>query len=184
MVGKEYVTAVFGGGCFWCTEAVFSELKGVLSVGPGYAGGHTVDPTYRQVCGDDTGPAEVVKVEFDSSQITYDRLLEVFFATHDPTTLNRQGADRGTHYRSMVLYTSDDQKEQVKAFIRKLDSSGSKGAPIVTEVAKLEGFYEAEDDHKQFYLNNPDMMYGQMVISPKVEKVRGQFAEDIRLLAD
>ena len=184
MVGKKDEIAVFGGGCFWCTEAVFSELKGVESVVPGYAGGHVVNPTYRQICGDDTGHAEVVKIEFDSSQITYIRLLEVFFATHDPTTLNRQGADRGTHYRSIILCTSEDQKEQAETFIRELDGSGSKGGRIVTEVVQLERFYEAEDDHKQFYINNPALMYCQMVISPKVEKVRGVFAQDIRLLAD
>jgi len=180
MLGNKDETAVFGGGCFWCTEAFFSELKGVVSVGPGYAGGHTANPTYREVCGDDTGHAEVVKIEFDSNQITFDRLLEVFFATHDPTTLNRQGADRGTHYRSMILYTSDHQKDRAEAFIRELDKSGAKGGPVVTEVVKLDGFYEAEDDHKQFYLNNPDMMYCQMVISPKVEKFRGQFGKDLR----
>ena len=172
--------AVFGGGCFWCTEAVFSELKGVVSVDSGYAGGHTENPTYRQVCSDDTGHAEVVKILFHPDQITYDRLLEVFFATHDPTTLNRQGADRGTHYRSMVLYTGDDQKERAEAFIKELDSSGTKGDPIVTEVVQLERFYEAEADHKQFYINNPEAMYCQIVIRPKVEKVRGAFAEHIR----
>ena len=172
--------AVFGGGCFWCTEAVFSELKGVDSVISGYAGGHTENPTYHQVCSEDTGHAEVVKIQFDPDQITYNRLLEVFFATHDPTTLNRQGADRGTHYRSIILYTGDDQKEQAEVFIRELDSSGSKGGPIVTEVVRLEGFYEADDDHKQFYMNNPASMYCQIVIRPKVEKVRGEFAEQIR----
>ncbi len=180
---KEEVT-VFGGGCFWCTEAVFSELKGVGSVIPGYAGGHTENPTYRQVCTGNTGHAEVAKVQFDRDQITFNRLLEVFFATHDPTTLNRQGADRGTHYRSIILYTGDDQKDQAEAFIRELDSSGSKGGPIVTEVVRLERFYEADADHIQFYMNNPAMMYCQIVIRPKVEKVRGQFAEHIRLPAD
>jgi len=184
MVKKTEEFTVFGGGCFWCTEAVFSELKGVVSVVPGYAGGHTENPTYRQVCGDNTGHAEVIKIQFDPNQVNYHRLLEVFFATHDPTTLNRQGADTGTHYRSIILCTDDDQKEQAEAFIRELDSYGSKGAPIVTEVVKLERFYEAEDDHKEFYLNNPDSMYCQIVIRPKVEKVRGEFAEHIRLPAD
>lgn len=172
--------AVFGGGCFWCTEAVFSELKGVGSVISGYAGGHTENPTYHQVCSDDTGHAEVIEIQFDPNQITYKRLLEVFFATHDPTTLNRQGTDRGTHYRSIILYTEDDQKEQAEVYIRELDSSGSKGGPIVTEIVELENFYEADADHKQFYINNPDAMYCQIVIRPKVEKVRGEFAEYIR----
>ena len=179
-VEKKDEIAVFGGGCFWCTEAVFSQLKGVLSVVSGYAGGHVENPTYRQVCSDNTGHAEVVKIQFDPDQITYNRLLEVFFATHDPTTLNRQGADRGTLYRSTILYTGDDQKEQAEAFIRELDSSGSKRDPIVTEVVQLERFYEAEADHKQFYINNPAAMYCQIVIRPKVEKVRGEFAEHIR----
>ncbi len=181
---KKDEIAVFGGGCFWCTEAVFAELKGVSSVVPGYAGGHVENPTYRQVCGDDTGHAEAIKIEFDPDQITYDRLLEVFFATHDPTTLNRQGADRGTHYRSIILYTSDEQKEQAEAFIRNLDSSGSKSGPIVTEVVRLERFYQAEADHQQFYMNNPAAMYCQIVIRPKVEKVQREFAEHLRLPAD
>ena len=172
--------AVFAGGCFWCTEAVFSQLKGVLMVVPGYAGGHTENPTYREVCTDGTGHSEAVRIQFDSDQIPYQRLLEVFFETHDPTTLNRQGADRGTHYRSMVLYAGDAQKEQAEAYIKELDSSGSLRDPIVTEVVPLEAFYEAEEDHKQFYLNNPDMMYCQIVIRPKVAKVRGEFAELLR----
>ncbi|MDA0733460.1 MAG: peptide-methionine (S)-S-oxide reductase MsrA [Chloroflexi bacterium] len=176
---KEEI-AVFGGGCFWCTEAVFSELKGVQAVNPGYAGGHTENPTYRQVCAEHTGHAEVIEIRFDPDQITYNRLLEVFFATHDPTTLNRQGADRGTSYRSIILYTNEDQKKQAEAIIKELDSSGSKGSAIVTEVAKLERFYMAEDDHKQYYLNNPAAMYCQVVIRPKVDKVRGEFASDLR----
>ncbi|HEU0022278.1 MAG TPA: peptide-methionine (S)-S-oxide reductase MsrA [Dehalococcoidia bacterium] len=171
--------AVFGGGCFWCTEAVFAELKGVLAVNPGYAGGHTENPTYRQVCRENTGHAEVIKVQFDPDQITYNRLLEVFFATHDPTTLNRQGADIGTSYRSIILYTTDDQKKRARAFIRELDGSGSKGSPIVTEVARLERFYEAEADHKQYYRNNPAAMYCQIVIRPKVEKARKEFADQV-----
>ena len=177
---KKDEVVVFGGGCFWCTEAVFLELKGVASVMPGYAGGHTENPTYRQVCSGNTGHAEVVEVQFDPNQVTFDRLLEVFFATHDPTTLNRQGADRGTHYRSIVLYTNDDQKEKAEAFIKKFDSSGAKGDPIVTQVVQLERFYEAEADHIQFYRNNPAQMYCQIVIRPKVEKVRGEFAENLR----
>ena len=184
MVETKDEIAVFGGGCFWCTEAVFSELSGVVSVMPGYAGGHTENPTYRDVCTDRTGHAESTRIEFDPGQITYNRLLEVFFATHDPTTLNRQGADVGTHYRSIILYTSDDQKEQAEAFIKELDNSGSVGDPVVTEVVRLENFYPAEADHRQFYLNNPGSMYCQAVIRPKVEKVRQEFAEHLRLPAD
>ena len=179
IVENKAEIAVFGGGCFWCTEAVFSELKGVLAVDPGYAGGRTQNPTYRQVCSESTGHAEVIQVQYNPDQITYNRLLEVFFATHDPTTLNRQGADVGASYRSIILYTNDAQKDQAKAFIRELDSRGSKGNPIVTEVAKLERFYEAEADHKQFYMYNPAAMYCQVVISPKVEKVRAEFADQV-----
>ena len=180
MVEKMDEITVFGGGCFWCTEAVFSQLKGVLMVVPGYAGGHTENPTYREVCTDSTGHSEAVRIQFDSDQIPYQRLLEVFFETHDPTTLNQQGADRGTHYRSMVLYAGDAQKEQAEAYIKELGSSGSLRNPIVTEVVPLEAFYEAEEDHKDFYKNNPDAMYCQIVIRPKVAKVRGEFAELLR----
>ena len=180
MAENNHEAAVFAGGCFWCTEAVFSQLKGVLMVVPGYAGGHTENPTYRQVCADNTGHAEAVKIQFDPDQISYQRLLDVFFETHDPTTLNRQGADSGTHYRSMVLYAGDAQKEQAEAYIKELDSSGSLPGPIVTEVVPLEAFYEAEEDHKDFYKNNPDAMYCQIVIRPKVAKVRGEFAELLR----
>ena len=172
--------AVFGGGCFWCTEAVYAELKGVVSVEPGYAGGQTKNPTYAQVCRDDTGHAEVIKIEFDPNLITYNQLLAVFFASHDPTTLNRQGADRGTHYRSVILYTGADQKDQAEAFIRELEGSGSHSRPVVTELVELGQFYEAEAEHKQFYTNNPEAMYCQIVISPKVKKVREEFAEHIR----
>ena len=174
--------AVFGGGCFWCTEAVFRELKGVVSVAPGYAGGHTENPTYRQVCGETTGHAEVIRIEFDPTQISYGQLLEVFFGTHDPTTLNRQGADIGTSYRSIILYINDEQREQAANFIRKLDASGTKGDPVVTELVQLKEFYEAEDEHKQYYRANSSNMYCQIVIRPKVEKVREEFSEHISLV--
>ena len=177
---NEDEVAVFGGGCFWCTEAVFAELKGVTSVVPGYAGGHTDNPTYRQVCSDSTGHAEVSRVQFDPSQITFYDLLSVFFATHDPTTLNRQGADRGTHYRSIILYADDEQREQAETFVQKLEESGSLGSPIVTEIVPLERFYEAEAEHKQFYKENPDSMYCQIVIRPKVAKVREKFTQQLR----
>lgn len=177
---KQDDIAVFGGGCFWCTEAVFAQLKGVTSVTPGYSGGHTENPTYNQVCGDRTGHAEAIRIQFEPDQITYNELLDVFFTTHDPTTLNRQGADQGTHYRSLILYTNDDQKFQAEKFIRELDESGSKGGPIVTELAQFETFYEAEAEHRQFYADNPGSMYCRIVISPKVEKVRDEFAGLLR----
>ncbi len=172
--------AVFGGGCFWCTEAVFTEIKGVTSVVSGYSGGHAENPTYYQVCAEKTGHAEVVQVEFDPSQITFSELLEVFFATHDPTTLNRQGADEGARYRSVILYTSDAQRDQASEFITELDGSGDLPGPVVTEIAKFEKFFEAEAEHKQFYLNNQSSMYCQIVISPKVAKVRQKFAKSLR----
>ena len=172
--------AVFGGGCFWCTEAVFAQLEGVVSVVPGYAGGHTENPTYYQVCDETTGHAEVSKLQFDPNQITYKDLLDVFFATHDPTTLNQQGADKGARYRSVILYANDEQKEQAEVYVKELGASGDYGRPIVTELTQLEKFYEAEPEHKEFYLRNAASMYCQLVISPKVEKVREKFAAQTR----
>jgi len=172
--------AVFGGGCFWCTEAVFTEIKGVTSVDSGYSGGHKENPTYYEVCGEKTGHAEVVQIGFDPGQTTFSELLEVFFATHDPTTLNRQGADQGTRYRSVILYTSDAQKEQAEEFIKALDASGTEPGPVVTEIAQFEKFFPAEAEHMQFYENNPGSMYCQVVIGPKVAKVRQKFAKSLR----
>jgi peptide-methionine (S)-S-oxide reductase len=172
--------AVFGGGCFWCTEAVFTEIKGVTSVDSGYSGGHKENPTYYEVCGEKTGHAEVVQIGFDPGQTTFSKLLEVFFATHDPTTLNRQGADQGTRYRSVILYTSDAQKEQAEEFIKALDASGTEPGPVVTEIAQFEKFFPAEAEHMQFYENNPGSMYCQVVIGPKVAKVRQKFAKSLR----
>ena len=172
--------AVFGGGCFWCVEAVFMEIKGVNSVASGYSGGHVENPSYYEVCGEQTGHAEVVRLEFDSSQISFKEMLEVFFASHDATTLNYQGADKGTRYRSVVLYTSEEQRDQTAAFIKELDASGTQPGPVVTQIAEFERFYEAEEEHRQFYLNNPGSMYCQVVISPKVAKVRQKFAKSLR----
>ena len=172
--------AVFGGGCFWCVEAVFMEIKGVNSVASGYSGGHVENPSYYEVCGEQTGHAEVVRLEFDPGQITFKEMLEVFFASHDPTTLNYQGADKGTRYRSVVLYTSEEQRDQTVEFIRDLDASGTQPGPVVTQIAEFERFYEAEEEHRQFYLNNPGSMYCQIVISPKVAKVRQKFAKSLR----
>ena len=172
--------AVFGGGCFWCTEAVFTEIKGVTSVVSGYSGGHVENPSYHEVCRETTGHAEVVQIEFNPSQITFSEMLEVFFATHDPTTLNRQGADMGARYRSVVLYASESQKDQTEAYIKELDDSGDMPGSVVTEIAQFEKFFEAEPEHMQFYANNPGSMYCQMVISPKVAKVRQKFAKSLR----
>ena len=172
--------AVFGGGCFWCVEAVFMEIKGVNSVASGYSGGHVENPSYYEVCGEQTGHAEVVRLEFDSSQIPFKEMLEVFFASHDPTTLNYQGADKGTRYRSVVLYTSEEQRDQTAAVLKEIDASGTQPGPVVTQIAEFERFYEAEEEHRQFYLNNPGSMYCQVVISPKVAKVRQKFAKSLR----
>ena len=180
MMGNKAEVAVFGGGCFWCTEAVFCELTGVVSVVPGYAGGHTENPTYKQVCSGKTGHAEVIEIQFDPSQINYDQLLEVFFATHDPTTLNRQGADKGTHYRSVILYTDENQRDQAEAFVTGLNESGSLSRPVVTELAQLENFYQAEAEHHRYYMENSGNMYCQIVIYPKVRKVRDEFAKHLR----
>lgn len=164
--------AVFGGGCFWCMEAVYAELKGVAGVMPGYAGGTAPNPTYEAVSTGITGHAEVARVTFDPAVISYDDLLTVFFATHDPTTLNRQGDDVGPQYRSIILYTNDAQRKKAKAFIAKLNESGSR---VVTEVKKLEMFYEAEDYHRRYYEKNKNKPYCESVISPKLALVKDRF---------
>jgi peptide-methionine (S)-S-oxide reductase len=169
--------AVFGGGCFWCTEAVFKMLKGVISVTPGYAGGTKPNPTCDEVCSGETGHAEVTRIEYDSTQVSFRTLMTVFFATHDPTTLNRQGNDVGTQYRSIVLYTTPKQKEEAEAFIREIDESTKEGSPVVTEVKPLTEFYEAENYHHDYFAHHPEAAYCQLVISPKVEKVQKEFAE-------
>jgi peptide-methionine (S)-S-oxide reductase len=167
---KEII--VFGGGCFWCTEAVFESLKGVTSVLPGYAGGTSLNPSYYSIHDGKSGHAEVIKVEFDPAVVNFRDLLTVFFATHDPTTLNRQGADAGTEYRSLVLYTTEAQKTETEKFIAELNQSGPK---VVTEVKPLDKFYPAEESHRQFYKNNTDSPYCQVVINPKMEKLKARF---------
>jgi peptide-methionine (S)-S-oxide reductase len=168
-------TAVFGGGCFWCTEAVFGQLKGVVSVMPGYAGGTLANPTYEQVCTGNTGHAEVTRVEYNPAEISFNDLLTVFFATHDPTSLNRQGADVGTEYRSVIFYTTDDQKRDAEALIEQLNSSDPAGKRIVTEVVPLKAFYPAEKYHQEYYRNNSLAPYCQIVIDPKLRKLHRQF---------
>jgi peptide-methionine (S)-S-oxide reductase len=169
--------AVFGGGCFWCTEAVFDELRGVRSVVSGYAGGSVQNPTYEQVCGGRTGHAEVIRIEYDPTQITFKDLLTVFFATHDPTTLNRQGNDVGTQYRSTVLYANEAQKRQAEAFIKELNDSKAFSNPVVTTVEPLDEFYIAEGYHQKYYANNPYQPYCQYMIPPKLNKLHKQFRE-------
>ena len=172
--------AVFGGGCFWCTEAVFEQLNGVTSVLPGFAGGTVENPSYRQVCTGRTGHAEVVRVEYDPARVAYRDLLTVFFATHDPTSLNRQGADVGTEYRSVIFYTTDEQKRQAAAFIAELNASDTRGNPIVTEVSPLKAFYEAEDYHREYFRNNAALPYCQFVIAPKLTKLHKNFSEMLK----
>jgi len=166
---------VFGGGCFWCTEAIFKMLKGVESVTPGYTGGSVANPTYEQVCSGETGHAEAVLITYDPSLVKFEDLLTVFFGTHDPTTPNRQGSDVGTQYRSSIFYSTPDQKELAENFIKELNSREG-GAPIITEVSALTTFYSAEDYHKDYFSNHAYAPYCQVVINPKLEKVQEKFA--------
>jgi peptide-methionine (S)-S-oxide reductase len=177
---QETKIAVFGGGCFWCTEAVFDELEGVVSVLPGYAGGPVRNPTYEQVCSGITGHAEVIRIEFRPSQTSFDDLLTVFFATHDPTTLNRQGNDVGTQYRSVILYADEEQKRQAESRIKELNDTADYGRPVVTTVEPLTEFYPAEDYHHKFYSRNPFQPYCQLTIPPKLAKLHKQFTNLLR----
>ncbi|MBI5153283.1 MAG: peptide-methionine (S)-S-oxide reductase MsrA [Parcubacteria group bacterium] len=170
-------SAVFGGGCFWCTEAVFSELRGVISVESGYAGGGIENPDYRAVSSGVTGHAEVIKVEYNPEEISYRDLLEVFFSSHDPTTMNRQGNDVGEEYRSVIFYTSDEQKEAAEAYVKEFIETKTYSAPIVTQIFPLDTFYKAEEYHQDYYQNNKEAPYCQIVINPKLEKLRKQHAK-------
>lgn len=174
--GKNDI-AVFGGGCFWCTEAVFDELRGVHSVVSGYAGGTAKNPTYEQVCSGSTGHAEVIKIEFDPNEISFRDLMTVFFATHDPTTLNRQGNDSGTQYRSAIFYADEEQRHQGAAFIKELDEAKTFRNAIVTALEPLTEFYPAEDYHQKFYANNPYQPYCQYTIPAKLSKLHKQFSQ-------
>ncbi|MHC2068582.1 peptide-methionine (S)-S-oxide reductase MsrA [Bremerella sp. T1] len=173
-------TATFGGGCFWCTEAVFLELRGVNHVESGYAGGHVANPTYEQVCTKTTGHAEVIQISFDPAQISYEDLLEIFFQTHDPTTKDQQGNDVGPQYRSAVFYHDDQQKAAAESFIAKLNESGAFPAPIVTEVTEINNYYPAENYHQDYLANNPGNPYCAMVVRPKVDKFRKQFGDKLK----
>lgn len=170
-------TAVFANGCFWCTEAVFKSLKGVISVAPGYTGGSTDKPTYDQVLTGTTGHAEAIKIVFDPAKISFDDLLVVFFNTHDPTTLNRQGNDVGTQYRSAIFFGNEEQKAKAEALIQELNQKHAYDKAIVTEVKPLQKFYEAEDYHHDYYDKHGADPYCQIVIAPKLEKFQKRFAE-------
>lgn len=173
--------ATFGTGCFWCTEAVFQELKGVAEVIPGYSGGKIKNPAYREVCSGTTGHAEVLRIRFDPEVITFAQLLEVFFKTHDPTTLNRQGGDVGEQYRSVIFFHDAEQERLALAAKQAADESGVWSDPIVTAVEPLTNFYPAEPEHREYYLRNPDQPYCRAVIAPKMEKFHAEFS---RLIAD
>ncbi len=177
---KHLDTIVFGAGCFWCVEAVFQQLNGVIQVTPGYCGGFSKDPTYKEVCNGTTGHAEVAKIVFDSSLISLPKLVEVFFMTHDPTTLNRQGNDVGTQYRSCVFCLNQDQFKVVSSIKDKLNESQIWTEPIVTEIALLEEFYEAENYHHNYYNNNKNQGYCQYVIQPKLEKFKKVFSDELK----
>jgi peptide-methionine (S)-S-oxide reductase len=172
--------ATLGGGCFWCLEPIFKDLRGVISVESGYAGGRRPNPTYEQVCTGTTGHAEVTQVTFDPRQISFRDLLRVFFTIHDPTTLNRQGADVGTQYRSVILYHSPAQKEAAEEVIRSLEADGTWQDRIVTQVVPFETFYRAEDYHQDYFVNNSRQPYCNVVIAPKVAKFRKQYMEMLK----
>ena len=176
--GREVAT--LGGGCFWCTEAVFDELKVVESVESGYSGGGIANPTYQQVCSGTTGHAEVIQVTFDPQVISFKEILEVFFTVHDPTTLNRQGADVGTQYRSVIFYHDEEQRRVAEEVIKKLDAEKLWDGPIVTEVAPFEAFYEAEDYHQEYFRLNGSQPYCRMVVAPKVAKFRQHYREKLK----
>lgn len=175
MPTETHETATLGGGCFWCLEAVYQEVPGVHEVVSGYAGGHVEDPTYQQVCSGTTGHAEVVQVQFDPEVVSYRRILEIFFTIHDPTQLDRQGADRGTQYRSIVLYHSDEQRSVAEEVMRELTEEGVFEDPIVTRVEALDVFYPAEAYHQNYYRTNPTQGYCQVVVNPKLAKYRARF---------
>lgn len=172
--------ATFGSGCFWCTEAVFQRLKGVTEVNSGYSGGESDNPTYNEVCSGTTGHAEVVQITYDDEQISFPDLLEVFWKTHDPTTLNRQGNDVGTQYRSAIFYHNDEQRQQAAAYKEQLNESGAWRDPIVTEIAPFNKFYPAENYHDDYFNRNGSQPYCSFVVAPKVQKFQEQFSDKLK----
>jgi peptide-methionine (S)-S-oxide reductase len=176
----QTATATFGAGCFWCTEAVYLELKGVVKVMPGYSGGKTKNPTYKEVCTGLTGHAEVIQIEYNPAVVDFETLLAVFWKTHDPTTLNRQGYDEGTQYRSAVFYHTPEQKKLAEEYKAKLDSSGAFNSKIVTEITAFTEFYPAEKEHLNFYNLNPEYGYCRAVIAPKLDKFRKVFGDKLK----
>ncbi len=177
---KKLETATFGSGCFWCTEAIFERVNGVVSVVSGYSGGTVANPTYEQVCTGKTGHAECTQITFDPSIVSYDELLEIFWKTHDPTTLNRQGNDVGTQYRSVIFYHNDEQKQKAEYYKKKLTEEKIWDKPIVTEITKFEKFYPAENYHQEYYDKNPNQGYCAFVITPKIEKFEKIFKDKLK----
>ena len=180
VMNNKLEVATFGGGCFWCTEAIYERVNGVQKVESGYSGGNVADPDYKMVCSGTTGHAEVVQITFDPEKVSFLELLEIFFKTHDPTTLNRQGADVGTQYRSIVLYHSEEQEKITQQVIQQLDSEHIWKDPIVTQVEPFKVFYPAENYHQEYYENNPNVGYCRLVITPKVEKFEKIFKEKLK----
>lgn len=180
MMSDTLAIATFGGGCFWCTEAIFERVQGVKGAVSGYSGGQVKNPSYREVTTGRTGHAEVIQITYDPDIVSYTELLEIFFKTHDPTTLNRQGADVGTQYRSVVFYHTAEQKETVEAIIRELEKEKIWNDPIVTEVTAFDTFYEAEDYHQEYFDNNPGQGYCRIVIQPKIDKLNAIFSDKLK----
>jgi peptide-methionine (S)-S-oxide reductase len=177
---KKMELATFGSGCFWCTETIFDKVKGVESAVSGYSGGNVKNPTYKEVCTGNTGHAEVVQITYNPDIIAYKDLLEIFWQTHDPTTLNRQGADVGTQYRSVIFYHTDEQKKTAEIYKKKLDEANIYKNPIVTEITEFESFYKAEDYHQEYYENNKFQPYCSFVITPKLEKFKKVFQDKLK----
>lgn len=175
----ETSVATFGNGCFWCTEAIFESIPGVNKVTSGYSGGAIVNPTYKEVCSGKTGHAEVIQITYDPAQVTFTDLLRAFWQSHDPTTLNRQGNDTGTQYRSVIFFHDETQKELAEFFKKKLNEMSAFGAPVVTEISPFEGFYAAESGHQDYFTRNPNKGYCRMLIQPKLEKFKEAFDSDL-----
>jgi peptide-methionine (S)-S-oxide reductase len=169
-----------GGGCFWCTEAIFKELRGVIKVVPGYSGGTVKNPSYKEVCTGTTGHAEVIQITYDPEQIAISEILEVFFMTHDPTTLNRQGPDTGTQYRSVIFYHSEEQKKEAESIIEQYEAEKVFNMPIVTEIEPFKAFYEAENYHHDYFSQNKEQPYCQFVVSPKIQKFKNKFRDKLK----
>ena len=180
MESNNLETATLGAGCFWCVEAVFDDLKGVEDVVSGYSGGHTENPTYQQVCSETTGHAEVAQITFKTDEISFKEVLQVFFAVHDPTTLNRQGNDVGSSYRSVIFYHSDEQKRIAEEVIKEVTDEGVYDNPIVTQVTPFDKFYVAENYHQEYFANNPNQPYCAAVVAPKVAKFRKKFVDKLK----